>query len=934
MAQNNMMGGGMVPPPASPANPTALNFQSDPNMRQQFKGFMSGLSNRPMPQPMAQPMPSPMPMYTPASNVDIFEPVQGFANGGGVSFSSGSDYSPGGGISISSATVQGDDTFGGRNDRRDSSGLNDPYEAEMIQTGKSFLDSFSPFSGGDIDGPVAFGIGSRPRVDLTGRSSPVVDALSNEISRLSNQTGYDDAPMTSRGMLTNQAQADAAMGRGFGASGTTQSVRGAPTASGYDDFGLGALNLLGNVDLLDPDAVNRQALDSIARTMQDAYGQVAVNPELTGLAGDAAVVSGRPIQTPDEIAYNDTMMNTDMSPADMQRIGREREAQRLSLGGGQVNVDPVTGEVSSIPVPASRPSTLIDYDDPTQISRSVDIASPMSRPSSFERGKAAGERVSLGLPVGGGIDEDLVDYTPLADARQEFDTKGARAPADQGFFGALMDTITGREYPTDAQKTQGIVDASNRRTDITLGTGAKDLSALDQLAMRAGMSPGSASGQMSALGTLGAIAGKFGASNAGQMYQDIVNKGYEPVYDSRGQIIQTRVPGTNILGKGSRPNNDFTGDDGGDIQAPMPIVAPAEEVAEVINALGATGTTPAAPATTPPATALAPQAPTPLARPLGFGFGQIQGINPNLDNAANKFLSLLGGFAEGGEVKKFEKGGSVPRSTEIAGQPHMLSYITPGEASVLQSLGGSGAPGPGGIPSFFYDEVGAVADTTGNIGSGGQDQDFTQGDDDNGSTVSVSSVTDQGDSYTVSTDVANQISEQAKKDKAARDALEATNLQQQQQQTAPQNMIQTQAGPIDPASMSMREKMSLIGEGLGNLLDVDLFSSNAPTVDTEMAARMQAAGFSPATANKAATSVGGIFDIQKTAPTPASVTDYKNYRTTADNKINMGPVDMNNNRGFGLSGIGDMFGRAIDYVSNVDVMGNKIDTSSFGGYSK
>jgi hypothetical protein len=411
MAQNNPMGATMAPPPASPANPTALNFQSDPNMRQQFKGFMSGLANRQMPQPMAQPMPAPLPMYTPAANIDIFQPVQGYANGGGVTFSSGSDYTPGGGISISSGTVQGDDTYQGRNDRRDLSGLNDPYEAEMIQTGKSFLDTFgSPSIGGD--GPVAFGTGARPRVDLS-RSTPsdIGDALSQQISR---RSGYDSAPMDYKSALDSRIenQGQAQMGRGFGATGTTKSVSGSPTAVGYDEFALGPLNLLGSVDLLDPDAVNRQALDSIARSMQGTYGQVAVNPELTGLAGGAAVVSGRPIQTPDEIAYNDTMMQTDISPADMQRIGREREAQRLSLGGGQVNVDPVTGEVSSIPVPASRPSTLIDYTDPTQISRSVDIASPMSRPStlidytdptqvpisSYEQGKQAGEKVAQGVP--------------------------------------------------------------------------------------------------------------------------------------------------------------------------------------------------------------------------------------------------------------------------------------------------------------------------------------------------------------------------------------------------------------------------------------------------------------------------------------------------------------------------------------------------------
>ena len=48
-------------------------------------------------------------------------------------------------------------------------------------------------------------------------------------------------------------------------------------------------------------------------------------------------------------------------------------------------------------------------------------------------------------------------------------------------------------------------------------------------------------------------------------------------------------------------------------------------------------------------------------------------------------------------------GGSVPRKTQIAGQPHMLSYITPGEAGVLRAMGGAGRPGPGGIPSFFFD---------------------------------------------------------------------------------------------------------------------------------------------------------------------------------------------------------------------------------------
>ena len=110
MMQNNPMGGA---PGAAPSNPSAVNFQSDPNMRQQFKGFMSGLSNRMSQQ--ATPTPAPLPMPVNMQNIDIFQPVQGFANGGGVTFSSGADYTPGGGISISSSTVQGDDTFQGEN---------------------------------------------------------------------------------------------------------------------------------------------------------------------------------------------------------------------------------------------------------------------------------------------------------------------------------------------------------------------------------------------------------------------------------------------------------------------------------------------------------------------------------------------------------------------------------------------------------------------------------------------------------------------------------------------------------------------------------------------------------------------------------------------------------------------------------------------------
>jgi len=86
---------------------------------------------------------------------------------------------------------------------------------------------------------------------------------------------------------------------------------------------------------------------------------------------------------------------------------------------------------------------------------------------------------------------------------------------------------------------------------------------------------------------------------------------------------------------------------------------------------------------------------------------------------------------------QLNRGGAVPRQTEIMGEPHMLAYINPEEEALLRGLGGAGAPGPGGIPAywslsgFINDTFGtSIKDSSGNVASnkssgGGSDYGMT-----------------------------------------------------------------------------------------------------------------------------------------------------------------------------------------------------------------
>lgn len=66
-----------------------------------------------------------------------------------------------------------------------------------------------------------------------------------------------------------------------------------------------------------------------------------------------------------------------------------------------------------------------------------------------------------------------------------------------------------------------------------------------------------------------------------------------------------------------------------------------------------------------------------------------------------------------------------PRNTTIRGNDHLLAYITPEEAQLLMDNGGSGEPGPMGIPSFNpnedrnREEAAAAADNNNDRGNDG-----------------------------------------------------------------------------------------------------------------------------------------------------------------------------------------------------------------------
>jgi len=109
-------------------------------------------------------------------------------------------------------------------------------------------------------------------------------------------------------------------------------------------------------------------------------------------------------------------------------------------------------------------------------------------------------------------------------------------------------------------------------------------------------------------------------------------------------------------------------------------------------------------------------------QPMGMmGINQPQ-MNPMMQQPMQQQPMNMGMMQQ--PMMMADGGGVPPRRTEIMGQPHMLSYITPEEGGILKALGGSGRPGPMGIPSFYEtaeESEGTDAEGSGSSESEGND---------------------------------------------------------------------------------------------------------------------------------------------------------------------------------------------------------------------
>ena len=710
MMQNNPMGA-MMPQGVAPVASTGLNFQSDPSMRAQFKGFMSGMQAK-QPAPMAPMMQQPLPMSSPMQNIDIFQPsvpmqmamggavprntqiagqphmlsyiTPGEANvlqsmGGSGRLGPGGipafDYyseAQGGGYT---SGVDESAEFGGSGNTNFSSGSTNFSSGSSDDGGSTpglnlVTSSGNPagvgirgnvITGGTIRGgndPVAAGFGGGAGAGMDSPEVYARDALSNLMAR--EAARIDAKNITARGGMPDIVEDFDPTSRVIGMS---QQPMEAEFAN-LGGAGTGA-------------ASNIQAISNIA----DVLGE---NARAQNNLLDTVFDSDDYMFTPDTVFDVDTTFTGPIGvPPEVQSVrGLEGQAMGPFDLANRVTPEGLTQNVVS--GPTSRPVRSIYDVDPNY---EENVGNPnflsdagrelaftlkgSSLPENQKFNREAAELAadegqpisppsgppSLGFNLGGmGAEGEAVPPPGASAAEVQAAIDLARATGDSAFtrqseIGRLADLM-------DRQTTVTLADPKNRpgrvdpNTGLPTNVGATSVSSLEQLGRRA------ARGKT---GIMGLVDKLTGFNPAEIMYNDIVQKGYSPVYDNRGQIIATVNPETGQIGAGSRSidmnaisqtegdlkafiYNPFIDQNlmgGRDDSEPIkPITPPKpedpeseEEVADDPVRLPPFMTSPV----------VESSGPAQVANPLGFGYGQISGLTPNLNSAADDFLRLLGG---------------------------------------------------------------------------------------------------------------------------------------------------------------------------------------------------------------------------------------------------------------------------------------------------
>ena len=648
--QNNPMGA-MMPQGVAPAASTGLNFQSDPSMRAQFKGFMSGMQVK-QPAPAAPMMQQPLPMPPSMQNIDIFQPSMPMrmAMGGSVPRRTqlagqphmlsyitpgeanvlqamGGSGAPGpGGIpsfffdfdegGVSGAGAQDVDSGGGGStnfssgssfDSDTSSGSDDFYPDAIVRN-VSRPSPTTNFSTTTVPGG---GSGSSDEGD------PVMDALSQAIANTAqaNQAQRDrERADVNLGARFDQIQGQDPTGVGSGPT----------TVGGMPETLTGAGRTVDAIDIADVLGENANSQNSLLDTVFDSDDY------------------DRPVDTVYDV---DTTFTGPISMPDQMKTTRDT-FNDLGVFGPDQGGAPVT-----ITGPTSRPDGLGSSRDSTigtGMNEGQDSGAPLL---SFDLGGMGAEGEAV--PPPGLSLEEVQSAMDLARAT------GDLAVTKQSEIGRLSDLMSRETTVTrgDKKNIPGKVDPN---TGLALNPDAKTVSSLEQLAGRAGRG---------SEGISGFIEKVTGFNPAKSMYEDIVNNGYSPIYDAQGQIIGTVNPETGALGKGSRSidmgalsesdsdlpafNYNVFADEsvfgGGDNEINQIIKtantaiqdkkAKEEPITEEDAASTATTTATTTAAQPGPRRTVAAQ----VGNPLGFGYGQISGLTPNLNSAADDFLRLLGG---------------------------------------------------------------------------------------------------------------------------------------------------------------------------------------------------------------------------------------------------------------------------------------------------